>query len=82
MNDADLSAIRGEFGKGGDPVEKLLKFKAWLVENQISQSEVAEVLGISRALANAKINGREDFTLSQVKTLCKHYKISADIYFV
>lgn len=63
-------------------MEKLLKFKAWLVENQISQAEVAEVLGISRALANAKINGREEFTLSQVRTLCKHYGISADNFFV
>lgn len=63
-------------------MEKLLKFKAWLVENQISQAEVAELLGITRQLANAKLNGREEFTLSQVRTLCKHYGISADNFFV
>lgn len=63
-------------------MEKLLKFKAWLVENQISQAEVAKVLGITRPLTNAKLNGREDFTLSQVKTLCEHYGISADDFFV
>ena len=61
---------------------KVLKFKAWLVENKISQSEVASVLGISRELTNAKINGREEFTLSQVKTLCEHYGLSADLFFV
>ena len=63
-------------------MQKLLKFKAWLVENNISQEEIAGVLGISRTLTNAKINGRKDFTLSQVKTLCKHYGISADNFFV
>ena len=61
---------------------KVLKFKAWLVENNIKQAEIASVLGISRELTNAKINGREEFTLAQVKTLCEHYKISADIFFV
>lgn len=61
---------------------KVLKFKAWLVENNIKQAEIASVLGISRELTNAKINGREDFTLAQVKTLCEHYKLSADIFFV
>lgn len=61
---------------------KVLKFKGWLVENNIKQAEIASVLGISRELTNAKINGREDFTLAQVKTLCEHYKLSADIFFV
>lgn len=61
---------------------KVLKFKAWLVENNIKQAEIASVLGISRELTNAKINGREEFTLAQVKTLCEHYKLSADIFFV
>ena len=68
--------------KGGENVPKVLKFKAWLVENNIKQAEIASVLGISRELTNAKINGREEFTLAQVKTLCEHYKISADIFFV
>ena len=68
--------------KGGENVPKVLKFKAWLVENNIKQAEIASVLGISRELTNAKINGREDFTLAQVKTLCEHYKLSADIFFV
>lgn len=61
---------------------KVLKFKAWLVENKIRQAEVASILGISRELTNAKINGRVEFTLAQVKTLCEHYGLSADIFFV
>lgn len=59
-----------------------MKFKAWLVENGIKQNEVAELLQISRESVNAKLNKREEFTLSQVKRLCEHYKISADDYFV
>lgn len=59
-----------------------MKFKAWLVENGIKQNEVAELLQISRESVNAKLNKREEFTLSQVKRLCEYYKISADDYFV
>ena len=61
---------------------KKLKFKAWLVERGIKQTEVAKLLNISFEAANAKINGRQDFTLPQVKTLCLHYGISADEYFI
>lgn len=63
-------------------MDKVLRFKAWLVENEISQREISEVLGITRELTNAKINGRKDFTLAQVKRLCDYYKISADNFFV
>ena len=60
----------------------MLKFKAYLVERRIKQTEVAEVLGITVQNLNKKINGVEPFTLEQVKTLCKHYQISADEYFI
>lgn len=59
-----------------------LRFKAWLVQNQIPQQDIADLLGISLQMANAKINGREDFTLSQVKKICKKYGISADEFFI
>lgn len=59
-----------------------MKFKAWLVENKIKQAEVAKVLGITRELVNAKLNGHGNFTLAQVKRLCDYYKISADDFFV
>ena len=59
-----------------------MKFKAWLTENKIKQKEVADLLGISRELLNAKLNGRQEFTLSQVRRLCEYYKISADDFFV
>lgn len=57
-----------------------LKFKAWLVQNGIKQKDVAELLGIAEENLSAKINGRQNFTLAQVKVICEHYKISADIF--
>ena len=65
--------------KGG---EDMLKFKAFCVENNIRQREIADVLGITVSRANRKLNGKDPFTLEQVKTLCKTYSLSADIYFV
>lgn len=62
--------------------EKMRKFKAWLVENNIKQSEIAKLLGLSLRIVNAKLNGREPFTLAQVKTICLHYHISADEFFI
>lgn len=59
-----------------------LKFKAWMVQNKIPQQEIASLLEISLQMTNAKINGREEFTLSQVKKICKEYQISADEYFI
>ena len=59
-----------------------LKFKAWMVQNKIPQQEIANLLEISLQMTNAKINGREEFTLSQVKKICKEYQISADDYFI
>lgn len=59
-----------------------LKFKAWTVQNKIPQQEIANLLGISLQMANAKLNGREEFTLTQVKKICNNYGISADEYFI
>ena len=59
-----------------------LNFKAWMVQNKIPQQEIANLLEISLQMTNAKINGREEFTLSQVKKICKEYQISADDYFI
>ena len=58
------------------------KFKGYCAENGIKQAEVAEILGLSISMVNQKMNGHMKWTLEQVKTLCKHYGISADIYFV
>lgn len=59
---------------------KNLKFKAWLVEHEIKQAEVAELLDIDISNANQKINGNQPFTWEQIKTICQKYNISADIF--
>jgi len=59
-----------------------LKFKGFCATNNIKQLEIAELLGISVANVNEKINGKQSWTLGQVKILCEHYKISADEYFI
>lgn len=60
----------------------MLKFKGYCAEHNIKQSEIAELLGIAVSNVNKKLNGKEPFTLEQVKIICQHYHISADIYFV
>ena len=60
----------------------MLRFKGYCAENNISQKEIADLLGITIQSANAKLNGRQSFTLSQVIILCEHYGISADYYFL
>lgn len=60
----------------------MLKFKAYCIEHNIKQKELAELLGITVSNVNLKLNGKEPFTLSQIRIICKHYKISADEYFI
>lgn len=60
----------------------MLKFKGYCAANGIKQSEIAEVLGINVTNVNEKLNGKQPFTLEQVKKLCEKYQISADEYFI
>lgn len=62
-------------------MEELKKFKGYCAEHNIKQSEIAELLGINLSNVNEKLNGKQPFTLAQVKILCQHYGISADDYF-
>lgn len=61
---------------------RMLKFKGYCAEHGISQKEIADLLGINIWSVNKKLNGKEPFTFEQVKKLCDHYKISADVYFI
>lgn len=55
-------------------------FKTWLVVNHIKQLEIANLLGVTLQTINKKINGKSDWTLSEVRTICKEYGLSADIF--
>lgn len=61
---------------------KTLKFKGYCAEHGIKQSEIADLLKIHVQNVNEKLNGKQTFTLLQVKILCEHYNISADEYFI
>lgn len=61
-------------------MEQILGFKGWMAENNIKQSELAELLGLSIQSINLKVNGKQDFTLPQISAICGKYGISADIF--
>lgn len=60
------------------------KLKAYFVENGIKLKEVAELLGISRVTFSYKLNRcrNADFSLKEVRTLCRRYNLSADEFFL
>lgn len=59
------------------------KFKAFLVEKGIKQSEVAELIGKSIYAFNQKINGTGgDFTMTEVRLICEKHRISSDEFFL
>lgn len=61
---------------------KMLKFKGFCAERNIKQTEIAQILNITVQSVSRKMNGKEPFTLEQVKTLCSFFQISADEYFI
>lgn len=58
------------------------KFKAWMKENGVKNSDIAKLLDITEATASKKLNGTSDFTVEEIRTICTHYSISADTYFI
>ena len=60
------------------------KLKAYFVENGIKLKEVAELLGISRVTLSYKLNRyrNADFSLKEVRMLCRRYNLSADEFFL
>ena len=59
---------------------EVMTFKAWLAANDISQKEIAELLGLSQQSVYLKTNGKTDFSLPQIKKICDKYGVSADIF--
>lgn len=57
-----------------------LTFKAWLVQNRITQKEISELLGISAQSVCKKVNGQEDFSMEQARKICGHYNCSAEVF--
>ena len=57
------------------------RFKGWIRENNLSYQEIAEFLGVNLTTICNKINGKSDFTLSEVNALKLKYKLDSEIFF-
>lgn len=59
------------------------KFMAWMKENDVKPKDLYELLGLTKGQLSKRLNGTgADFTVAEVRTICLHYGISADDYFV
>ncbi|WEZ09978.1 helix-turn-helix transcriptional regulator [Priestia flexa] len=59
------------------------KLKAFLSEIDVKQKDLAQTLGISNVALNQKINGTGgDFSLEEVRKICRHLNISSDAFFI
>lgn len=59
-----------------------LKLKAFFVEHNISQAEVAALIEVTRSTFNQKLNGLgADFTLEEARVICDKYHLNLDEYF-
>lgn len=59
------------------------KFKAFLEEVGVKQSELARLLEKSPSALNQNLNGTGgDFSISEIRKICIYFGISADDYFV
>ena len=58
------------------------KIKGLIAENEITQKELADVLGISREMMNRKINGVNNFTLNEAFIVSNYFGKPIDEIFL
>lgn len=56
------------------------KFKAFLAGNGIKQKEIADLIDVTESTISKKINGKADFDMDEVRTICKKYNLKSDIF--
>lgn len=62
--------------------EPYSKFKGYLAEKNIHQKEIAKLLEVSPATLSKRLNGKGgDFSIQDLKKICKNLKIKAEIFF-
>ncbi|MBU3145762.1 MULTISPECIES: helix-turn-helix domain-containing protein [unclassified Clostridium] len=62
--------------------ESYFKFKGYLAENSIQQKEIAHIINISQATLSKRLNGKGgDFTIQDLKKICKTLNVKAEIFF-
>jgi len=59
----------------------LQKVKGVMVENGMTQGDVAKLLGLSQTGLSLKFNGKAEFKASEISALATRFKVSPDIFF-
>ena len=54
--------------------------KHLMEENQMSAADLSRLLGASRNLGAMILRGERRLTLAHVRTLAKHFRVSADLF--
>ncbi|MDI6617865.1 MAG: helix-turn-helix transcriptional regulator [Clostridiales bacterium] len=58
------------------------KLKALRVEHRLTQTDMGNLLNISKVAYSFKENGKRDFTESEIRYICSHFKANPnDIFF-
>lgn len=59
------------------------KLKGYFAEKNIKHKEVADLIDVTVATFSKKINRNgSEFTADEIRTICKHYNISSDNFFL
>ncbi|GGC88330.1 helix-turn-helix transcriptional regulator [Enterococcus wangshanyuanii] len=59
------------------------KLKLYIkAEKKMTQGELADAIGMDRAALNSRLNGRVEFSLSEVRDICLYLKVSSDTFFL
>ena len=59
------------------------KFQAFCRRERITLDEIGELLGMDKSMVSKLMNGTgADFSADDVRKICLHYGISADVFFV
>lgn len=56
------------------------KIKAWMAENGIKNKDFAKTLDITDSAISQKLNGLQEFSLNQARTICTTYNIPWDFF--
>lgn len=54
------------------------ELKAEIVRHNETSRILAEIVGVTHPTFSAKINGKAEFTRSEIATIRKHYNLSSD----
>jgi transcriptional regulator with XRE-family HTH domain len=62
--------------KEGKIMKNTLKLKAAIMESGMNQEQIAEMLGMTNATFNYKVNNKSEFKASEIKKLCEVLSIT------